>query len=220
MNRGRAAGFRIPRSRAGFTLIEMLVVICIIAVLTALVTVAITAAMSSARQSNTQVMVDTMSAQLAVYATRWGDFPPSTVADLGWTAPNDTNNGIEAFVACMSANARGGKLYVPPGEDLYSNTDKDKVGKDLKGYWYFGDSDLREVTDLNGFVIAYVHHKDYAKPRAGVTKYVLMEKGEPAVLRMEQSAATKTFVNPGRFQITSPGKDGKLGTPDDIRASQ
>ncbi len=207
-----------PR-RSGFTLIEMLVVICIIAILTGLVTVAISSAMTSARQSNTQLMIDTMAAQLAVYAQRWGDFPPSTIGDLGGTAPNVTNNGIEAFVACMSSEKRGGRLYVPPDAELYTNTDADKVGSNLTG-WYFGNNDLREVADLNGFVIMYLHHKDYANPRAGVVKYRLVEKGEEAVLKAEQSAATKTFVNPGRFQILSAGKDGKPGTPDDIRAAQ
>jgi prepilin-type N-terminal cleavage/methylation domain-containing protein len=221
---GREGDLSGRRARAsvregGFTLVEMLVVICIIAILTGLVTIGVTKAIESSRQSNTQIMLDTMAAQLAVYATRWGDFPPSTIADLGGTPPNGTNNGIEAFVACMSSTRRGDKLYVPPDDSMYSNTDADKVGTNLTG-WYFGSNDLREITDLYGHVITYLHHKDYAKPRAGVLSYRFVDKGEDLPIKVEQSGVTKTFVNPGRFQIMSVGKDGKPGTPDDIRAGQ
>lgn len=205
--------------RAGFTLIEMLVVVCIIAILTGLVTVAITSAMNSAKSSNTQLMLDTMAGALAQYAQRWGDFPPSTVADLGGSGVNDLNSGIEAFIACMSSERRGGVLYRPPGEEHYSNTDGDKVGSNLTG-WYFGSHELREVTDFHMNVVTYLHHKDYAKPRAGVLKYRFQDKGEDLPIKPEQSPATKTWVNAGKFQLMSVGRDGKPGTPDDIRASQ
>jgi hypothetical protein len=48
-------------------------------------------------------------------------------------------------------------------------------------------------------------------------KYRFYKGGEDVTVVPEQSAATKTYVNAGRYQLRSVGPDGKFGTQDDIR---
>ena len=201
---------------SGFTLIELLVVICIIGILVALTSVGIVKALDSARSSSSQTVLDSISGALAQYAQRWGDYPPTTIDDIGGKAPNETNNGIEALVACLASDLKGGILF--KGEDRLVNVDGDSTSKNIT-HWYFGDNQLREWTDDFGNVLIYMHHKDYAKPRSGMTKYKITPEGEEFKILPEQNPATKTFSNPDKFQLRSVGKDGKPGTGDDIRAT-
>ncbi|HLY10931.1 MAG TPA: prepilin-type N-terminal cleavage/methylation domain-containing protein [Planctomycetota bacterium] len=207
---------RGSRTSSGFTLIELLVVICIIGILVALTTVGIVKAMDSARTSSTQTMLDSISSALAQYAQRWGDYPPTTIDELGGRAPNDINNGIEALVACLSSDLRGGILF--KNEDHLTNVDGDSASKNVT-HWYFGDNQLREWVDDFGNVLIYMHHKDFAKPKASMKQYRFAVGGEDYTVLPEQNPATKTYNNPDKFQLRSVGKDGKPGTQDDIRAS-
>ena len=211
------------RARGGFTLVELLVVICIIGILVALTTVGIVKALDSSKSNSTQAMLDTISGALASYATRWGDLPPTDPAELGLKTNNDTNNGIEALVAALSSDKRGGALY--RNEDQLTNVDNDTVanaGRTMN--WIFGskdtpDNQLHEWMDLFGFTIFYMHGKDFAKPRKSLTGVMLQPGGDTVTLGPEQNPATKTFYGAGRFQLRSCGRDGKPGTSDDIRSS-
>ncbi|HEX7900639.1 MAG TPA: prepilin-type N-terminal cleavage/methylation domain-containing protein [Planctomycetota bacterium] len=203
------------RPRSGFTLVELLVVICIIAILAGLVTVGLNAAMVNARTASTETFLQALSGACNQYSTRWGDFPPSTIDDVGGRAPNDVNNGIEALVACLASERRGGKL-IAVDEEQYANADGDSTGANVTG-WFFGDNKLRELTDKFGFGITYLHHRDFAKPRPQVLKYKVAPDGETVTIAPEKSAATSTWAGAGRFQLRSVGKDGKPGTGDDIR---
>lgn len=203
-------------------MIELLVVIVIIAILTGLVTIGISVAMNSSRNSATEIFLQQLSGACIQYQQRWGDFPPSTINDLGGRAPNDTNNGCEALVACLASEKRGGRL-LNVDEGILSNTDNDLTTKEVKESigWYFGDTKLREVTDHFGFVITYLHHRDYAKQRGPVLQYKISADGpETVTIAPEKSAATSTWVGAARFQIRSVGRDGKPGTGDDIRGGQ
>jgi len=206
------------RRDADFTLIELLVVICIIGILVALSAVGIVKAMDSARTSSTQTMLDSISGALAQYAQRWGDYPPTTVDELGIRAPNDVNNGIESLVACLSSQKRGGALF--HADDQLANVDGDSAPGAKKALnWVFGDDQLREWVDNFGYTIIYIHHKDYAKPRAGMTVYRFAKDGEEYKIKAEENRATKAYSSPDRYQLRSVGKDGKPGTSDDVRAS-
>jgi prepilin-type N-terminal cleavage/methylation domain-containing protein len=202
--------------RAGFTLVELLIVIVIIGILVALSTVGIVKAMDSARSSSTQTMLDSISGALAQYAQRWGDYPPTTVDELGLKAPNDVNNGVESLVACLSSEKRGGVLF--HADDQLANVDGDSANGAKKSLnWWFGDDQLREWVDHFQNTIFYMHGKDFAKPRSGMTLVRLSKDGEEVKITPEQNPATKTFYGAGRFQLRSVGRDGKPGTGDDVR---
>lgn len=203
-------------SRNGFTLVELLIVICIIGILVALTTVGIVKAMDSSRASTTQTMLDSISGALAQYQTRWGDYPPTTVDELGIRAPNDVNNGVEALVACLSSEKRGGALF--RAEDQLTNVDGDSASGGKKALnWWYGDDQLREWVDNFGNTLWYMHGKDFARPKSSMTLVRLAKDVEEAKILPEQNPATKTFYGAGRFQIRSVGRDGKPGTADDIR---
>lgn len=201
--------------RGGFTLVELLVVIVIIAILAGLVTVGLNAAMVNARTASTETFLQALTGACNQYAQRWGDFPPSTIDEVGGRAPNDLNNGVEALVACLASERRGGKL-IAVDEEQYSNTDGDSASSNATG-WFFGDTKLREITDKFGFALLYLHHRDFAKARPQVLKYKITPEGESVTIAPEKSAATSTYTGAGRFQLRSVGRDGKPGTGDDIR---
>lgn len=212
----RKNGRRLRRD-PGFTLIELLVVICIIAILAALTAVGVVKALDTSRTSSTQAMLDSIAGALAQYQTRWGDYPPTSVDELGIKAPNEINNGIESLVACLSSQKRGGVLF--HADDQIANVDGDSAGGAQKTMnWIFGDDQLREWVDNFGNTIIYMHHKDYGKPRASMTTYRFTKDGEDVKIKPEENPATKTFTSPDRFQLRSVGRDGKVGTSDDIRA--
>jgi prepilin-type N-terminal cleavage/methylation domain-containing protein len=209
--------------QGGFTLVELLVVICIIGILVALTTVGIVKALDSAKTNATQAMLDSIASALASYQTRWGDFPPTSPDEVGLKVPNDTNNGIETLVACLSSEKKGGTLY--RNDDQLTNVDGDTSSgarKTMK--WHFGtdekpDDALHEWADTFGYTLWYMHGKDFQKPKKSMLPTVLGEGGEAVTIGPEQNPATKGFYNTGRFQLRSVGRDGKPGTSDDIRNS-
>lgn len=203
------------KHRKGFTLVEMLVVIIIMSILASLTVVAVMSALTSSKVSNTEVMLDTIKAALAQYQVRWGDYPPSTLAEMRIPVPNDTNNGIEALVACLASRDKGGILYTPPSEELYCNCDEDQLARNPNN-WFFGDTKLRELRDYFGTPLTYLHFRDYAKPAPSVTRYVLEKGKPPRTIKAVRSGATGAYVNPDKFQVSSPGRDGEYGTKDDI----
>ncbi len=201
-------------SRGGFTIIEMLVVIVIIGILASFVAVGVNHAINSARASATDATLKAIAGACGTYYTQWGDYPPTDLQEIGGRGVNDTNNGVEALVACLSSRRGGGIKYSAEGETL-SNTDADKASANVTD-WYFGDTELREYVDAFGNVIAYHHHKDYGKSGPRLLKYKLQTALEAVDIPPLKSPATKAYVGPSSFQIRSVGKDGKPGTDDDI----
>jgi prepilin-type N-terminal cleavage/methylation domain-containing protein len=203
------------RAEAGFTLIELLVVICIIAILISLTTVATTVVLNNSHRHATEAMLKDLAAACVTYQQRWGDYPPSSIDDIGGHAPNELNNGIESLVACLSSKKRGGPLFQK--DDQLCNVDGDTADRNLTD-WYFGTNELFEYQDYFGHVIIYFHHRDYEKTRSSVTRYKFFPESETLSVFPQLHPTTKTYVNAGRFQLRSVGRDGKPGTGDDIRA--
>lgn len=202
-------------SSRGFTLLEILVVVVIIGILASFVLVGVTQAIVSSKKSNTQSMIETIKSACERYKIAWGDYPPSSLEDFRAKVPNETNNGIEALVACLSSTVKE-KLWEPPAVEMYSNTDGDAAEKNVTK-WYFGDNQLREATDFFGWALTYLHRRDYAKPRAGITRYVFAPRASVLEIRPQKAPETQTWALPDKFQILSVGRDGQPGTDDDIK---
>jgi prepilin-type N-terminal cleavage/methylation domain-containing protein len=77
MNRPTSNRRPLARSRGGFTMIELLMVMIIIAILIALLLPAITGALKSARKSAVSAEINQLAQALADFKSKYGDYPPS-----------------------------------------------------------------------------------------------------------------------------------------------
>jgi len=200
-------------ARRGFTLIELLVVICILSILISLCVVVTVVVLDRSKVHATESLLANLTGAATNYSLKWGDFPPTSLADIGGKPPNDLNNGIETLAACLSSRKRGGPFFSK--EDTLSNVDQDHVDRNLTD-WEWGVNELFEYRDYFGNVILYFHSKDYAKPKKEITRYRFSENGAEFEVAPQLHPVSKTFTGPGRFQLRSVGKDGKPGTGDDI----
>jgi hypothetical protein len=71
--------------------------------------------------------------------------------------------------------------------------------------------------DFFGQSLYYIHHTDYDKPKPNQIRALLVKSEQPVDVKAIKSPSTNTWANPGRFQLMGAGKDGKFGTPDDVR---
>src|SRR5258708_31224607 len=204
-------------TRRGFTLIELLVVICILSILISLSVVAIVAFLDHSKANATEALLQNLTSAAMNYAQRWGDYPPTSIADIGGRPPNDLNNGIETLAACLSSKKRGTPLYFKEG--TLCNMHHDHVDRNLTD-WEWGTNELFEYQDYFGNALIYFHSKDYAKPKKDTTRSKFSEDGAEFEVAPELHPVSKNFTRPRRFQLRSVGADGKPGTGDDITPDQ
>ena len=194
----------------------MLVVIVILGILMSLAVAGVTSALKSARVTSTESTIEGLAANCEQYRSRWGDYPPSTLAEMKVTMPNDLNNGIEALTACLASRTKFEPLLTIRDDQLL-NVDGDTATRNITN-WYFGDNALREISDGFGFAFAYMHWKDYDRPNPA-TRRIKVDSSSPDMgFDPARSPATKTYLRPNKFQILSVGPDGKSGTADDVQA--
>jgi prepilin-type N-terminal cleavage/methylation domain-containing protein len=203
-----------PTSRAGFTLMEVLIVIAIIGLLAGLLVPTLMGAKNQARIAVTKATIEALRGALEGYQSRFGDYPPTSLAAFRLTQPNETNLGIESATACLATTVGGRPFIDTFREDLFGNTDKDRIARNPTR-WYFGDNQLREIADDWGNPIVYFHFRDYSRPDA-FSKYTI--GGKVQICRPQGTKVTATYHNPFKYQIWSAGPDQKNqnGEEDDI----
>ncbi|HEX4142709.1 MAG TPA: prepilin-type N-terminal cleavage/methylation domain-containing protein [Pirellulales bacterium] len=96
------------RSRGGFTLVEMLVVITIISILAALITAAAASALWAAKQTKIKVEVDMLAAAMESFKQKYNSYPPANL-----TCPNDGNGNLIANAQLTAFVARAFPRYAP-----------------------------------------------------------------------------------------------------------
>jgi prepilin-type N-terminal cleavage/methylation domain-containing protein len=193
---------------AGFTLIEILVVIAIIGLLMGLVAVTVSRQGQAGRITDCKARIDTLSLLVTTWADRNGDYPPSRLAPLGVTDGNGVNEGIEALVAALKGKAWSGRR---PEERWLANTDGDS-SKSLK--LADGSSALLEVVDPWDNPLVYISSADYGADFG--YRFVTEAGTEDQTARSAMDPLTGAPHQFEAFQILSAGPDGVLGTEDDI----
>jgi len=204
----------IPSKRhgnAGFTLIEILVVMAIIATLAAIVLPQLFKSGEAGEVADTRVRLDTLANSIKMYESNWGDYPPSRLKLLNVSVSNTTNEGPEALVLALSTEKKKGP-YIEWQEDYLENWDNDKLDSAPKKS-SIKKRDLFEVVDFWGNPFVYIHCRDYGKRM----KYVDSE-GEHHTVMAQRSKKLGTYHNENSYQMWSfgPNRTNDNGKGDDI----
>jgi prepilin-type N-terminal cleavage/methylation domain-containing protein len=148
-----------PRTRRGFTLIEMLVVIAIISILAGLTLSALSTARTHSKISLTTATIKTLEAAMENYYTDFQDFPPS----LG---DNQGLRGSANLWHCLTTTKKDGP-YLKSGD---FNTATDDLG------------DVR-ILDAWNRPIRYFHHSDYQSRQPNKHRFRLISDGPSGVFQ-------------------------------------
>lgn len=202
----------------GFTLIEMLVVVTIISILAGLSLVGVQKARQYGNEKAAKVELQMLAARLQSFSNGFGDFPPTSLADIK-VKGNSINDGNESLFLFLLSRKHGGPFADDLKEDRWRNTDGDDLkGVDTKVLAKEIDPvrqtpPLLEYVDLWGNPYIYIHSRDYGKK----FKY---QNDEGMVFEAEarKNAVTGTYYAPTTFQLWSVGRDGtnQNGEGDDI----
>ncbi len=100
------------RGRAGFTLVELLVVIVVLAILVGLLLPVIAGAVRTAKNAATQAEINQLAQALANFKSTYGDYPPSRVylSENGYLSGRDRQRSSTATrTTSRSASWRSGR---------------------------------------------------------------------------------------------------------------
>jgi len=199
---------RAREGAAGFTLLEMMVVIALIGLLLGLVAVAVGRQSQAGRVAEARARIEQFALLLESYRDRTGDYPPATLALLGVRDANAVNEGIEAAVAALRAASYGGRR---PEERWLANGDGD-ASKSLKAH--DGSTALLELVDPWDNPVAYFASRSYDAPGT----YRVGEEGatEDVTVRAAVNPRTGAPWQFDSFQLRSAGPDGLFETDDDL----
>jgi prepilin-type N-terminal cleavage/methylation domain-containing protein len=200
------------RVRAGFTLVEMLVVIIIISILSYILIVNLAGAKETVEVGTTKNHIGLIGATLSTYSDTHGDYAPADFLPEWGTAPNATNGGAEGLYLTLCAEGAPGFGTLDKADQL-CNTDADSLSKRPKG---FESAELFELADRWGNPIAYIHHKNYARDELYVTQSPETGEEITSTVRAVKNEKTGRYYEPQGFQLISAGPDGKFGSDDDI----
>ena len=225
--RGRSALPRRRRGTAGFSFIELLVVMGIIAVLAGIGLAVYKIAFEKTPVFKTRALVMKINAEIGMFQSQFRAYPPTDLARIGLVTglpmkigktPNQTNGGIESIYQSLMLPGFTNKLELGDGDTC--NTDDDRLDKALLAS---GLADLFEIRDAWGNPLVYIEDRDYVAMEKDPPEYITGvgpggEGAGEAVHPKPWRLSTGGFAQPGRYQLFSMGADGLPNTEDDIKA--
>lgn len=213
------------RRHAGFTLIEVLVVLAIISAILGGVSLMIAQAGRTRMKMDATTRVTNLGAAIEQLNApdKLRMYPPSHMEDLSAPgsggagvgkkvgAPNETNCGIETvYVALRLKGIALGSVAGFEGDGGLGNTDDDQGAEMVPDLM---SPKLFEYLDPWGNPLVYISARDYKNPRR-VENYLL---GDGRSVKVQpKTAANGEYVRSTSFQLFSVGPDGLPGTEDDI----
>ena len=211
-------GLRTPRRAAGFSFIEILVVMGIIGVLAGLGAVIITIMVKGRPKRASETTVVKVKSAIDTWKLKFYEYPPTTLEGLSkavglvavkYSNKNATNEAIEALFQALHVEGYTGNPEFNEEQEL-KNIDDDRLSVKLTNRGL----DLREIVDGWGNPLVYFLNTEYAKYDQNPPAYE-GANGEPYEPRPWRDSGGG-FVNPNGFQIFSIGEDQKPNTDDDI----
>lgn len=203
---------------AGFTLVELMIVIAILGLLAAALLPNIMGANDEAAAAETEAIFVQLDSACSSFERSHGVYPPADMtfpekghelekAAAGWKRDNGRNTGIESLVAFVSHSRRGGTDLGGLDKSIV-NTDEDQHGAEhrLLG----GRSDRIEIADAWGTPIAY-----FTKFTMKQSQAIVGIDGQSQDVQAARTAGGD-FVGARKYQFVSAGKDRTFGTDDDI----
>lgn len=199
------------RSRAGFTLIEILAVLLILSILVTFLVRQVGSGQKAMQVESTRALLTQIGGMIDEYYDEMGAYPPSTFPSDLDPRPTALNMGSESLVIALWKRGRAWQAREVE-EEMLGNTDGDATATSLTTYT---KSDAFELRDLWENPIAYIQKKDYGKEFAYLTLDASGEALEASV-RAHVSRKTGDPFRKDSFQLLSAGPDGEFGTGDDI----
>ena len=201
---------------AGFTLVEILVVLAILAALMAMVATMVPYALKQKDKLRARSLVDNIGGTLEMLkndADQFGKYPPTRAwdlrigkkmvgKDLGHT--NDLNVGIECIHFVIN-NPDIRIDHAPSTEEgAIGNTDDDKF-RTIRGN--ASDADAREYLDPWGNPLVYINCNDYKDPK-GANQILVAGQNVTIHAKKLSSKEGGGYLFPNTFQLFSLGPDG------------
>ena len=223
---GRSAGGAM-RARAGFTLVELLVVSIIIAILAALAVPAVMRAATAAQNARIKTEIDMLHQAIMQYKNEYGSFPPCVNIVAGGQS-NVIKHLRRIFPRILDGNLPGADQMPNPGTALFGwLTGYAEDATNPLAAYPAGTPDSQKTLKrkkLFDFDTARIKNGMFHAPNKPGSPYIYIDSAHypfgpfatPAGPYDTVRDSSGTPFNTETFQILCAGRDEKFGTDDDM----